>query len=555
MDINAEALRLDGRKREQLVGRTHWDAYPGSETSELGQLYKSAMSQPHNVALEHRYQWPDGHSLWLEVRAYPVEGAGLALFFRDASERHANEERLSESEARFRSAIDAAQGILWTNDADGRMTGEQPGWAKLTGQSFEAYQGYGWSDAIHPDEAQTTIDAWNAAVAARIPFEFEHRVKRHDGEWRLFAIRAIPILDDCGRVREWVGVHTDITHASETRLQLERNARTFASLVHDNPFGVYVIDAGFKLLHISRGAEKVFGNIEHAIGRDLAEVLRLLWNEPFASEAINRFRATLATGEPHISLSTIEQRADVKNVEAYDWRIGRIALPDGSDGVVCYFYDLSERMKLEDELRQALAHKDMLAREIEHRVQNSLSIVAGLLMMQRSSADSLETKEALAAASLRVIAIGRVHRQLYKGGDIGVVEFGQYLRQLCKDVEETLGRTNLSFEIQTDTVEVSVNTAVSLGIVANELLTNACKYSDPATGYRVSVELVTRADELRLTVTDNGPGMPDGFSPRSNSGLGLKVITALVEQINGTIVFPEAGQEARFQIIVPTRVQ
>ncbi len=91
------------------------------------------------------------------------------------------------------------------------------------------------------------------------------------------------------------------------------------------------------------------------IGTDLAVALRTIWPEPFASEVIGRFRHTLAAGEPYVATDTIEQRADRDEVEAYDWRIERIAMPDGRFGVVCYFYDLSERQRMEAELRASEA--------------------------------------------------------------------------------------------------------------------------------------------------------------------------------------------------------
>ncbi len=132
-----------------------------------------------------------------------------------------DKERLRESEQRFRAAIDAVEGVLWTNNAAGEMSGVQPGWAALTGQAYDDYQGFGWSKAVHPDDAQPSIDAWKAAVAERRTFIFEHRVRRRDGHWRLFSIRAVPIFDEEGRLREWVGVHTDITEqrASERALR------------------------------------------------------------------------------------------------------------------------------------------------------------------------------------------------------------------------------------------------------------------------------------------------------------------------------------------------
>ena len=554
VEVNAEALRLDGRSRDALIGKTHWEAYPGSEQHVLGRLYRRAMLERCSVALEHRYVWEDGHSAWLDMRGYPIEGGGLALFFRDVTARREGERRLGESEARFRAAVGAVHGILWTNDAEGRMAGDQPGWSELTGQGFDEYQGYGWAAAVHPDDAGPTVVAWEAAVSARVPFIFEHRVRRHDGVWRRFAVRAIPVLDDAGHIREWVGVHSDITEATEAQLQSARNTETFAALVRNSPFGIYVVDAGFRFFELSEGAAKVFGGVEGLIGRDFAEVLRLTWTEPFASEAISRFRTTLETGEPYFSASTVEHRADSDAVEAYDWRIERIGLPDGTNGVVCYFYDLSERMKLEGELRQALGDKELLAQEIEHRVQNSLMIVSSLLALQRSSARSPETADALAAASSRVLAIGRVHQRLYKGQDIQAIEFGDYLQQLCRDIQETFSRTNISFDIQTDAVQLPVDQAVRLGIVANELITNACKYCGTGSDATVFVRLEVRAQALVLTVRDTGPGVPDDFAPEGGKGLGLRAIRALVRQFGGTFVFPRAGDPARFEITAPVGV-
>jgi PAS domain S-box-containing protein len=169
---------------------------------------------------------------------------GVVLVFRDATRQRAFQRALVESEQRFRAAVDAVQGVVWTNSAQGEMQGEQSAWAALTGQSIDQYQGFGWSAAVHPDDAQPTIDAWLAAVRECRPFAFEHRVRRHDGTWRDCSVRAIPILDAFGTIREWVGVHIDITEQREGERSLrnieaalrEANARKdifLATLSHE----------------------------------------------------------------------------------------------------------------------------------------------------------------------------------------------------------------------------------------------------------------------------------------------------------------------------------
>jgi PAS domain S-box-containing protein len=127
---------------------------------------------------------------------------------------------LRNSEARFRTATEATSGILWTNNAIGEMIGKQPAWGAFTGQSLEQYQGYGWASAVHPDDAQPTVDAWQICVRDRCLFSYEHRVRRHDGVYRLCSVRALPLLNDQEEVREWVGVHTDITDERETQRTL-----------------------------------------------------------------------------------------------------------------------------------------------------------------------------------------------------------------------------------------------------------------------------------------------------------------------------------------------
>ena len=212
-----------------------------------------------------------------------------------------------------------------------------------------------------------------------------------------------------------VGVAEDVTETTDARIKLASNAATFEALVRNNPFGVYVVGSDFKMLHTSLGTVGVFGGIDPLIGRDFAEIVRILWPEPFATEIIGRFRQTLETGEFYINHGVVEKRKNIDQTEAYEWRIDRMTLPDGTFGVVCHFFDLSERMALEAQLKQAVADKDMLLREIDHRVRNSIAMISGLLSMQGGTSQSAEVRQALDVASARLIAVARIHERLYKG--------------------------------------------------------------------------------------------------------------------------------------------
>ncbi|MEH3103486.1 MAG: PAS domain-containing protein [Sphingomonas phyllosphaerae] len=221
---------------DDVIGRHTRDVI-GAENFERRRPFMERALAGETIVEDSLIQHGDGSWRRADIRYLPrIDERGEVLGFQvivlDVEERVRREEALNASNARFRAAMEAMHGVLWTNDAEGRMVGEQIGWAMLTGQTPEQYQGYGWADAVHPDDAQASVTAWRKAVESKSTFVFEHRVRRHCGTWRTFAVRAVPRIDARGEVAEWVGVHTDITHqrAAEAALrdhaeQLERQVR------------------------------------------------------------------------------------------------------------------------------------------------------------------------------------------------------------------------------------------------------------------------------------------------------------------------------------------
>ena len=118
-----------------------------------------------------------------------------------------------KSEERFRSLTHALSQLVWATDAEGRVVADSPSWRAFTGQSREKYfdSRYGWLECIHPEDRARTVRAWVESLRGRKVFEFEHRVRRHDGQYRHMAVRGVPVLAENGEVREWVGLHMDIT--------------------------------------------------------------------------------------------------------------------------------------------------------------------------------------------------------------------------------------------------------------------------------------------------------------------------------------------------------
>ena len=145
----------------------------------------------------------------------------------------------------------------------------------------------------------------------------------------------------------------DTTGRVRAEEALRQRTAQFETLINVAPLGVYLIDADFRVRHVNPTALPAFGNIAELIGRDFAEVMRILWPPTKADEVIQQFRHTLETGEACFVAEMIEKRSDRLTTEYYEWQVNRIPLPDGRNGVVCYFRDISERVLAQQKIRES----------------------------------------------------------------------------------------------------------------------------------------------------------------------------------------------------------
>jgi two-component sensor histidine kinase len=194
---------------------------------------------------------------------------------------------------------------------------------------------------------------------------------------------------------------------------------------------------------------------------------------------------------------------------------------------------LAREQILLSEKDELLQRQGLLAQEFDHRLLNSLQLVASVLTLQSRTAVP-EAAAQLIVAARRVAAFGRVHHRLHLLDHQDHVEFRQYLEHLCEDISGLLfeGRIGCAVVVEGVTAEIPTTLAIPLGFIVNELITNSAKYAKGKTSVRLEkISLFS----LSLSVSDDGPGVPTGFVPADSKGLGMKIVQSLITQIGGTL--------------------
>ncbi len=206
-----------------------------------------------------------------------------------------------------------------------------------------------------------------------------------------------------------------------------------------------------------------------------------------------------------------------------------------------------ERQRYDRRLQAALEHQQVLIQEINHRVKNSLQIVVGLLTLQSNAEADRELTQKLNAAASRIAAIARAHERLYKSANIAQIELAAYLSGVCHDLNELSANCDVRFEAKAE-VLVSTDRAIRMALLVTELITNAIKYAYPRNqkgSVAVSLSLV-QSGEIKITIRDEGVGVPESYEIDKSKGLGMRISVALAEQLGAKLSV--VHQRARHRI-------
>ena len=298
----------------------------------------------------------------LVVRQASRQSKGAHGTDAGARVNHTLSEKIDElvrNEQRFQTLVRITSQVIWTTNPEGRMEGAQPGWAAFTGQSFGDYQGSGWYASVHPEDAQPTIDEWSRCVADRREFLFEHRLRRHDGAYRTCTINAAPIFNGDGSMREWVGVHNDITESRQQEDEIRAKESKFRLLAESLPQIVWTATPDGAIDYYNQRWFDYTGSTQlETQGWGWGSVL----HPDDLQACVRNWNDSLESGKPIDSELRLLRAGDA----TYRWHLGRGVPLRDANGVIVKWLGASTDI---DDYKRAEATNLALQAQLEDRVQ------------------------------------------------------------------------------------------------------------------------------------------------------------------------------------------
>ena len=547
---DARAERV-GMSKEDFIGR-HVSEIHGQDHFERSlRGYMDRCFAGETVLFREWFSVPDGTEAFLDVSYYPVydengtEIIGAAVYTRERTEQKKAEDALRRSEGRYRAIFQNEHVVMLVIDPDtGAIRDANPAAAAFYGWPYEELTGMNIKgiNILTPAEVENELRA--ALQKNRDYFHFRHRLK--DGTIRDVEVSSGPVEYD-----EKILLYSivrDVTKRKRAENALREREAFLGTLLNAIPTPIFYKDRNGRYLGVNDAFETFFGKSkDYLIGKTvfdvvpsrLAEIYHAKDNELFESGGQQRYETQVETARG-------ELRDVIFNKSIFRDNAGAIA------GMIGAVLDVTERKRAETALKSALAEKEILLREIHHRVKNNMQTIISLLRMHARRIDDAQLTGIFNDCRDRIGAISLIHEALYQSDDLSRIDFAAYLKKLCRNLghaHDALGK-GVALTASAADVTMNMDQGVAAGMIIAELVSNAFKHAFPDDeGGTVAVHLDRPDGEtVRLIVSDTGKGLPDDFDIRNPSSLGMKLVSGAVTRgLDGTIDV-ETDDGARFII-------
>lgn len=384
----------------------------------------------------------------------------------------------------------------------------------------------------------------------------EQQIVRLDGTIAEVEVSTAPFHDE-GAIGIHVALH-DITDRKRAEAGLRASEARLRGITDSAQDAILMMEPTGEISFWNPAAERMLGHTRaEAMGQNLHDLIVPQRFHPAHHAAMPEFQRT---GRGAVVGRTVDLAARRKDGREISIQLSLSAIQiDGAWHAVGIIRDITVRKRDEEILRESLREKEVLLKEVHHRVKNNLQVITSLLRLEGQRSDQPGVRETLNTMQSRIRSMALLHETLYRSDNLALVDLATYLTQLASQLTRSLlaGSSQVRLQINLAAVRMEIDQAIPCGLLVNELVTNCLKHGFPGgrSGVvRLDLQPVTKGGPLfQLRVSDDGIGLPADFEARRSKSLGLQLVTDLVRQLQGTLTVG-SGPGASFEVMFsPTR--
>jgi PAS domain S-box-containing protein len=451
----------------------------------------------------------------------------------EIAERRQAEELLRVSEERIRSLLETIPLGVYECDTNGKVTLTNESYSRITGYSRDEILSMHIWDFMEPGPQKDSLpENINQLIKEQpTPVPYIARNINKDGQLIDVQVEWDYKRDRQGKVIGFVCILSDITERRQAEEELIKSAFYLDTI----PDALSVTTPDAKIVKINDAFTKLWGySPEEAIGMSALDL--------FAEEELPKHEREIGIAIKEGVVRQFETVALTKDGKRIPVVLSGRALTDKDGNIttlIAVITDITERKLAEEQIEASLMEKEVLLREIHHRVKNNMQVISSLLRLQAVHIKDKQHADLFEESHSRIRSMALVHENLYQSKDLAEIKFGVYIRKVTNSLFSSyeIYRGRIAMEINAEDVSIGVDTAIPCGLIVNELVSNSLKHAFPGDRrgkIRIAFRSIDR-NEFLLTVGDNGAGFPEGLDFRDTKTMGMRLVNLLTKQLHGEI--------------------
>jgi len=459
------------------------------------------------------------------------------LLEQEVTKRKVIQLKLQESQKYTRLIINGSLDMICASDRQGFITEFNHAAQQTFGYSQEEVIGKNVSILYEdPKERKKIIDE---ELYKKGAYAGEVKNRRKNGEKFIAFLSASVLKNDDGEVLGAMGVSRDVSELKQAEGKLRAQSAKFNAIIETSSHLIWTVDKNICLTTFNQNLNKELiarygraAKIGLSMIRQTAELVK-----EYNLFLLKKYEKAFA-GEPQYFDIYFMDKNGLEN-----WReiyLNPIWTEDGSVLEVSGIsHDITEKKISEERIRLSLKEKEVLLKEVHHRVKNNLQVISSILNLQSSYVKDEGTLQILKESQNRIKSMAFIHESLYQTKDFSNINFTEYVLNLSQNLMHSYSNFDHEIKLNLDIQKVFLNLdlAIPCGLIINEIMSNALKYAfvDNSLGGEIAIVMKVSGENLILNIGDNGKGLPPNIDYRNTESLGLQLVVTLTDQLSGTI--------------------